>query len=278
MESHETLLKAVFRVFLVGSLVFYIYPLIFTLFTSLKTIEEFYENVWALPARFAAGNYANAFITGKIGEYFWNSLVIAVITLLLAMMLGIFAAYALARLNVPLGNAIVAVLLIIQILPTESMILPLYMFMSNLNLLNVPYVPMILAYLGWVLPVTVVILRIFFKSLPVELLESARIDGSGELNTMFRIVMPLTGGAIATCIVLDFNFIWGELMWAQLATLTTDRGIPLTVGLLNFQGQYRTDWVTMAAAICMILFPLFVLFLFLQKYLVKSLTVGSIKG
>lgn len=278
MKDPEAGMKIVFRIFLIAFVIINIYPLLFTLFTSLKTTEDFYANIWSLPRRLLVDNYVQAFVEGHIGQYFFNSLVIAAVTLILSTLLGVFAAYALARLHVPFSGTIVAVLLIVQILPTESMILPLYMFMSKLGLLGIRYAPIILAYLGWVLPGTIVILRSFFLTIPGEVLESARIDGSGEINTMLRIVMPLTGGAIATCTVLSFSFIWGELMWAQLATLTTDKGLPLTVGLLNFQGQYQTDWGVLTAAICMILTPLFVLFIFLQKYFVQGLTAGSVKG
>ncbi|MBB6732096.1 carbohydrate ABC transporter permease [Cohnella sp. CBP 2801] len=278
LKDPEATMRLIFRILLIGFVVVNLYPLLFTLFTSLKTTEEFYENVWSLPHRLFTDNYAQAFVEGHIGEYFFNSLLIACVTLALATIFGAFAAYALARLHVPFGAAIVALMLLVQILPTESMILPLYMFMSKIGLMGTRFVPIILAYLGWVLPTTIVVLRSFILTIPAEVLESARIDGSGEIHTMFRIIMPLTGGAIATCTILNFSYIWGELMWAQLATLTTDKGVPLTVGLLNFQGQYQTNWGVLTAAICIILIPLFVLFLFLQKYFVQGLTTGSVKG
>ena len=144
--------------------------------------------------------------------------------------------------------------------------------------MNIVYFPISFAYIGWLMPATIVILKNFFQTIPAELLESARIDGSSELNTMFRIILPLAKGAVATCIVLNFCFVWGELMWAQITTLTSDRGIPLTVGLLSFQGQYTTDWGLMTAAICMILIPLFITFIFTQKYFVEGLTSGAVKG
>ncbi|RED55024.1 carbohydrate ABC transporter permease [Cohnella phaseoli] len=266
------------RAVLVCLAVVNLYPLLFTLMTSLKTSEQFFTDIWAFPREFLVDNYVQAFEIGRIGEYFYNSVVIALVTLAMVTVVAAFAAYALARLRVPFGGAIVGLLLIIQILPTESMILPLYMMMSKLKLLGVTYVPVTFAYVGWLLPGTIVILRNFFLSIPSELLESARMDGSGEISTMFRIAFPLTGGAIATCTVLNFCFVWGELLWAQISTLTTEKGLPLTVGLINFQGQYATDWGLMTAAICMILFPLFLLFMFLQKYFVQGLTSGAVKG
>ena len=118
----------------------------------------------------------------------------------------------------------------------------------------------------------------FFDTIPKELLEAARIDGSGEIRNLFTIVLPLMKGALSTCIVMNFTFIWGELMWAKTATLTTDKGLPLTVGLMSFKGEYGTQWSLMCAAICMIVIPLYLVFLFLQKYFVSSMTAGSVKG
>jgi len=268
----------VIRIFLLLFAATSIYPLIFTLSTSLKTRDEFLNNLWALPSRLQFQNYVEAFKIGRIGEYFVNSVVIAVISLFVGTVLATFAAYALARLRVPFAGALVGLLFVLMILPGESMIIPLYMIMSKLKMFQIIYLPIIIAYVGWLLPGTIVILRNFFMSIPNELLESARMDGCGELSTMFRIVFPLSGGAIATCTVFNFGFVWGELMWAQIATLTTEKGIPLSVGLINFQGQFTTDWGLMTAGICMVLLPLILLVTFLQKYFVQGLTAGAVKG
>lgn len=255
-----------------------LYPVLFIIFTSLKTSEEFYGNLWSLPGQFRYENYIEAFKTARLGDYLGNSVIIAVLSLFTGSVLGTFAAYSLARLRVPFAGAIVAFLFLLQILPGESMIIPLYIMMAKLELFKVIYLPIVLAYLGWMLPGTIVILWNFFRSIPDELLEAARIDGSSELSTMFRIVLPLAGGAVATCTVFNFGFVWGELMWAQIATLTTERGIPISVGLINFQGQYTTNWTLMSAGMLMVLLPLILLFIFLQKYFIQGLTAGAVKG
>ncbi|MEH7096485.1 carbohydrate ABC transporter permease [Neobacillus vireti] len=255
-----------------------IYPVLFTISTSFKTTEEFYSNLWSFPTKFHIENYVEAFKVGHLGEYLVNSVVIAVATLFTVTVLATFAAYALARLRVPFARAIVGLLFILMILPAESMVIPLYMVMAKIKLINVTYLPIIIAYVGWLLPGSIVILYNFFRTIPEELIESARMDGCGELNLLFRIVFPLSGGAVATCTVFNFGFVWGELMWAQTATLTSDKGIPLSVGLINFQGQFTTDWGLMTAGICIILLPLILLFIFLQRYFVQGLSAGAIKG
>lgn len=255
-----------------------VFPLIFAVLTSLKNNQEFYKNIWALPETLKIENYFTAIIAGKIGEYAVNSIVISAVSLFLVLLLAILAAYALSRMNIPGATMLLVGLILIQILPTESLIIPEYMIVSRLGLLKTKYWAMILPYVGWMLPGTIVILANFFKTIPMELIEAARIDGASEFKTMTRIIAPLMKSSIATCLVFDFCFVWGELMWAQIATLVKEEGIPLTIGLLNFKGLYSTDWGATAAAICIITLPLYVLFLFTQKYFIEGLTAGSVKG
>lgn len=255
-----------------------VFPLIFAVLTSLKNNQEFYKNIWALPEALKIENYFTAIIDGKIGEYAVNSIVISAVSLFLVLLLAILAAYALSRMNIPGATMLLVGLILIQILPTESLIIPEYMIVSRLGLLKTKYWAMILPYVGWMLPGTIVILANFFKTIPMELIEAARIDGASEFKTMTRIIAPLMKSSIATCLVFDFCFVWGELMWAQIATLVKEEGIPLTIGLLNFKGLYSTDWGATAAAICIITLPLYVLFLFTQKYFIEGLTAGSVKG
>lgn len=276
--SGKTLFGVLVRVLILAMVIVWIYPVLFSLLTSFKSLDEFFANIWAFPQKIGLDNYILAFSQGHIGDYFVNSLVIAAVSLVAIEVISVMAAYALARLHVPCTGLIIMLCFAIQLLPTETIIIPLYMMMSRLGLLRMIYIPIILAYVGWSIPGTTVILKIFFDTVPKELLEAARIDGSGEVRNMFTIVLPLMKGALSTCIVMNFTFIWGELMWAKTATLTTSRGIPLTVGLLNFKGEYGTNWPLMCAAICMIIIPLYLVFLFLQKYFVSSMTAGSVKG
>jgi ABC-type glycerol-3-phosphate transport system permease component len=256
----------------------YFIPVLFSLSTSFKSLGEFYRNIWGLPEKFRFDNYVKAFTTGRIGEYFMSSVIIAAFSLVLIQICSLFMGYALARLQIPYANIILMALLAIQVLPTESEIVPLYIMFTRAGLFKIPYWGIILAYVGWSVPGTTIIMKNFFDTIPAELMESARIDGCGELKTMVRIILPLMKSAVATCFVFNFNFVWGELMWAQIATAVTDKGIPLTIGLLTFRGTYGTQWPLLSAAICMVMIPLFAAFLFTQKYFVAGLTAGGIKG
>lgn len=268
----------IFRVILIFLGIIFVYPLIFSLQTSLKTMNEFYMDMWSLPVNFRFSNYATAWDVGRIGEYFLNSIIISVVTIFFIETFAIMASYSLSRLHIPGVEWIILFFFLIQMLPTETIISPVYLMMSRLKLLKIPYLPIIIGYVGWSLPGTITIMKNYFDTVPKDLLEAARIDGAGEVATMFKIVLPLMKSALATCIIFNFTAAWGELMWARTATMTTDKGIPLTVGLLNFQGTYGTDWPLLCAGIIVITVPLYLLFLFLQKYFVASLTAGGVKG
>lgn len=276
--TEDRTIKLILRLLLLCFSVVYIYPVIFAVITSLKTLPEFYTDIWALPKKFLYGNYIEAFFTGKIGEYFLNSVIIAVCSILAIQVISTMAAYALTRLRVPHTNLILLILFALQILPTETIIIPLYVEMSKIGFLRMQYVPIIIAYVGWSIPGSAIILKNFFETVPKELLEAARIDGSGEVKSLFLIVLPLMKSAVCTVSIMNFNFVWGELMWAQIATLLTDKGLPLTVGLLNFKGQISTNWPQLCAAICIVILPLYLIFLLMQKYFIAGLTAGGVKG
>lgn len=266
------------RVVMIFFLSIFLVPILFSISTSLKTQADFYRNIWGFPKILVFSNYVQAFVIGKIGVYFFNSVIISLFALLIIQICCLLLAYALARLHIPFANLILFFLLIIQILPTESQIVPLYIIFSKAGLFKIRYWGIILAYVGWSVPGTSIIMVNFFKTIPAELMESARIDGSGELRTLVQIVIPLMKSVMATCFIFNFNYVWGEMMWAQIATAVTDKGIPLTIGLLNFRGTYSTNWPMLTSAICMVMIPLFAAFLFTQKYFIAGLTAGSVKG
>ncbi len=268
----------IFRAILTVMGITYVFPLIYSFVTSFKTMNEFYGNIWGLPQNLLFGNYADAWVAGRIGEYFINSVIISVTTIFFIELFAIMASYALSRLHIPFVEGIIMFFFVIQMLPSETMISPVYLMMAKLQIMRIPYLPIILGNLGWSLPGTIIIMKNYFDTVPRDLLEAARIDGAGEVTSMFHIVLPLMKGALATCIIFNFTAVWGEMMWAKTATMTVDKGIPLTVGLLNFKGSYGTNWPLLCAAIIIITIPLYLLFLFLQKYFVASLTAGGVKG
>lgn len=253
------------------------YPIIFVMITAVKSTKEFYTNVWSLPHHYAWSNFYDAWVTAHIGQYFLTSLIVVFVSVLLIVILGALAGYALARLNIPYAEVITFLFISTLMLPSESVIMPLYLMMSKLGWIG-GYETLIIPYIGWGLPITIYILKNFFSTIPKELLESARMDGSGETRTFVQIIVPLMLPAIATVSIFNLVSFWGELIWAN-TTLSVSSSIrTLPMGVLAFQSQFATDWGPLSASMCIVLIPLIVFFMFVQKYFIQGITGGSVKG
>lgn len=265
------------RIIAVAYVVLIIYPIIFVLNTSFKLSQEFYKNVWGFPMQFTFSNYPEAWARGGIGMAFINSIAIVGSTVLCILVFGAMAGYALARLKVPCANMIMLLLVGLTMFPSESVLMPVYITMSKMRLIG-GRLSLIIPYIGWGLPITIYIFRDFFFTVPIEMLESARIDGCTETQAFIRIITPLMLPAIATCAIFNFVNYWGELLWATVALSSQSTLRTISMGVVEFKGQFSTDWGAMSASICIVLIPLVVFFLFTQKYFIRGLTAGSIKG
>jgi raffinose/stachyose/melibiose transport system permease protein len=254
-----------------------VYPVLFVVLTSLKPTEEFYKNIWGLPTTFAWSNYTTAWTKGNIDSAFITSIFVVVTTVVIVLLLGAMAGYALARLEIPKAGVITLAIVATTLLPTESVLIPEYLLTSNFNLVGT-LPALIISYSGWGLPITIYVFRGFFLTIPKELIESARIDGAGEFTTFFKIIVPLMLPAIATNAILNFVGWWGELLWA-LVVLSGQADIrTLPFALVEFNGQFSTNWGPLSAGIVIVITPLIAFFLFTQKYFINGLTGGGVKG
>lgn len=268
---------SVSRLLVIFYVLLLIYPVSFVVLTSLKSTNEFYTNIWGLPRSYEWSNYVRAWVEGRIGDAFFNSVFIVTISVIGILTLGTLAGYALARLEIPYANVIAVGLVLMTLIPTESVLVPAYLLTIRLGLVGTR-AGLILPYIGWSLPLTIFLFRGFFMSIPSELIEAARIDGASELRIFFRIALPLMLPALATTAILSFVGLWGELLWA-LIVLSTQAAIrTLPFSLVEFRGQFATDWGPLSAAICIILLPLVIFFFFTQKYFIQGLTAGAVKG
>jgi ABC-type glycerol-3-phosphate transport system permease component len=254
-----------------------IYPTIFVILTSLKSTNEFYTNVWGFPQTVVWSNYVTAWTNGGLGNAFLHSIFVVSITVVGGVTFGALAGYALARLEIPYANVIATVLVMMTLIPTESVLIPEYIMTSKLGMIG-SHLGLIIPYIGWGLPLTIYLFRSFFLTLPSELIEAARIDGAGELRTFFSIVVPLMTPAIATTAILIFVGTWGELLWAMLALSNQSAIRTLPFSMLEFKGQFSTNWGPLSAGVNIVVLPLIIFFLFTQKYFVRGLASGAVKG
>ena len=252
-----------------------LYPLAWSVMTSLKTLNEMYLRPLAYPARPILQNYVNAWQQG-ISRYLLNSTIVSVATVLGTLFLGSLAAYGFARFQFKGKMFLFYLILGGLTLAGETALLPLFRLLQKVHLYDT-YSAMIFPYIAFRLPFVTFLIRSYFISFPVEVEEAARIDGLGSFSILMRIVLPLSKPILASAAIMTLLFSWNEFLFAlvfiQKLSLKT-----IPVGLIAFRGQLRTDYVGIMAGVVLSMIPIIVLFLFLQKSFIRGLTAGSAKG
>lgn len=205
-----------------------------------------------------------------------NSLLVALTTTAISLVIGSLAAYALARLRLPFRNAVFFGVLSVRMIPEISLVIPLYIIAARLSILNKPIV-LILTYLSFALPFTIWMLTTFFETVPEELEDAALIDGSSRLNTLFRVVIPVAAPGIISTALFTFLLAWDEFFFALIFTSTVAaKTVP--VAIAEFTGRYAVDITAMMTGGILAALPPVVLALIFQRFIVSGLSAGAVKG
>jgi arabinogalactan oligomer/maltooligosaccharide transport system permease protein len=221
-------------------------------------------------------NYFVIFSQKPFLQWIYNSLVITVTTSLIGVMLSATAAYAFSRYRFPGRKSGLMFLMMTQMIPAAMLILPIYLILTQMNLLNT-YAGMVIAYSVTTLPFSIWVLKGYFDSVPRSLEESARIDGCSELGAFYRVLLPLSTPSLAIVFLFNFTQAWNEYIIASTVIRSPElRTWPL--GLFEFQGNFNSEWGLFAAGSVVISVPVVLLFLYSSKYMVSGLTVGGVKG
>jgi multiple sugar transport system permease protein len=266
--------------FVVGLVIFiiFLFPLYWMLVTALKTQVEIFEvptPLWPRNLTLEAFQKQLSASSDTL-RGFKNSLIISVGAMLIATVLSIPAAYGLARFRFKMKKAFILTFLITQMLPSTLVLTSLYIAFSGMQLLNNYFAP-ILADATIGLPFSVIILRSYFVSIPKELDEAAEIDGCGPLNSFFRIMLPIARPGVVVAAVFSFVYAWGDLIYG-LTFMTDPTMRPITSSIYNYVQQYQTLWNSTMAFGIIAIFPVILIFIFMQKYIVSGLTNGAIKA
>ncbi|WP_250443276.1 carbohydrate ABC transporter permease [Actinotalea sp. C106] len=256
-----------------------VYPLVWLVLGSLKTQPEFLNNAtFALPENWAnVDNYVTAITDGNLGVYARNSVLAVFPALALTILLGVAAGFAL-EVMVWKGRATTLLLFLAGIMvPGQMILLPLFTIYFEVGLTGSLW-PLIITYSAIGLPLTVFLMATFFRGVPREIFEAATLDGANIFRMFFSVGLPLVRNAIFTVALVQFFFIWNDLLIALTFT-NRDELRTIQVGLLNFRGQFgQVDYGPTFAAICLNVFGTLAVYLFLNQRVMKGLTAGSVKG
>jgi ABC-type glycerol-3-phosphate transport system permease component len=250
-------------------------PLYFLIDNSFKTTAQYAASPLALPSPFTIAPYRSALEGQGIARLFLNSAVISVSSVALATVFGALAAFALAKLEFRGRSWGLRLILPLMVVPPIALIVPQFQVFNSLGLIGNP-ASVILIYVGIMLPFTVYLLRNFFLSFPDELIESATLDGTGTLGVFARIVLPLSGPALLTSVIVNFVFAWNELL-ISLVFLQSDTSRTLVVGLTIFQSRLSLNVPVLMAGLTVASIPVLLVYLFGQRFLVRGLLSGSSK-
>ncbi|HEY0756005.1 MAG TPA: carbohydrate ABC transporter permease [Ktedonobacteraceae bacterium] len=255
-------------------------PFYWTAITSIKVDSEINASPPTLfPQSFTTANYYGAFVSVQpaFAKDLLNSTIVAILTTLLSLLFGSICAYAIARMKFRGKGGVLAVILSVQMFPLIALVGPLFVFFTDtINVYNT-YVALIIPYLVISLPITVYFLTSFFRELPPDLEEAARMDGCSRIGTLWRIILPLAAPGVFTTAILSFITVWNDFLFGL--TMTADSTAQtVTVAIPLFNGEHLIAFGEVSAAAIIVTVPLVIMVLFLQRRIVSGLTAGAVKG
>jgi multiple sugar transport system permease protein len=255
----------------------FLFPLYWMITTSLKPPGS----AFLAPTLFPKNISLNAYVVKNahgipLGIYFRNSAIISLGTTLMTILLGIPAAYSLARTKSKFTGILLLVFLVAQMMPSSLVLTPLFIIFNKLHLINT-YLSAIFADLTITIPFTVVILRTYFKDIPASLEEAGIIDGCGPMGVFLRIMVPICYPGIIVSAVMSLFMAWGDMIFS-LTFLNQERLKPLSLILYNAMGELGVRWEILMAYATIVVAPIVVLFVIAQKYMVSGLSAGAVKG
>lgn len=249
-----------------------LFPFLWMLSSSFKTQVD----IIAWPPKFIFSptlqNYQKVFGEQDFVKYFMNSTIVGVLSVGLSLVLGLPAAYSISRYT---QRKLAVFILLARLMPGISFLMPWYVIFSRLNLMDT-YVALILSHMLIALPIVVWIMSTYFNSIPVEMEESAMVDGATRQYAFWAIILPMSGPGVITAATLSFIFSWNNFMFSQVLSMEKTKTLPIAV--YNFVSYAEVDWGGVMAAAVAIMAPAIVLTMIFQKFVVKGLTMGAVKG
>ncbi len=251
---------------------FYIGPIAMLVVTAFKTLTEFFQNPIGAPEAWIFSNFTDAWELANFPSYLLNTAVYAFVATAIFVLTSLFVAFPVARGYFKGSKKILTMYVVALFLPPA--LIPQFQLILSLGVYNTRpgYILLFL-----VNPIGMLILVNYMKSIPRELDEAAAVDGASYVHFVFKIIFPLIRPAVATVTVLHAIGIWNQIVLPTIY-LTSESLYPITRGLIVFEGVYGSNWPALAAAVLMLMIPMLLLYIILQRYIISGLTAGSVKG
>ncbi|GAA0136389.1 carbohydrate ABC transporter permease [Paenibacillus sp. YSY-4.3] len=269
--------RIIFEIFMVIFSLLFLYPLFLTIINSLKSFSEVMTDVIALPKSLAFENYSYVWKYINYPRLFLNNTVITVLGLAGIVLISSIAAYKLARTKSKMSNLIYFLVIMPMLIPFQSIMLSVLQMAKNFHLSDSTWGLGIL-YWGFGAPLAMFIYHGFVKGIPNEIDESATIDGASGFRLFFRVIFPLLKSVTTTIIIIDVMWIWNDFLLPLLMVNGSPSTKTLTLAAYTFVGQYTSDWQYAMTAMVMAVLPSIIVFMFLQKHIVKGVVAGAVKG
>lgn len=268
--------KIAIYIFLIVLAFIYLAPLVWMLFVSVKDNAEIFSSPFALPQRIQWENYTFAWTAGFLGKATLNSAIVCIVTLILSMIIGSMAAFAIARMRWKFAKLMMTYFMIGMMVPVHCVLIPLFKTFSAMGLYN-SLLGLIIPYTTFSLPITIFIMTGFFENMPRELFEAACIDGCSIYKCFTTIALPLSKTGLFVTGLMSFVANWNELLLAMVF-ISDDTKKTLPVSLSKFVGPYNTNYVQMFAAIIIAIIPTIIVYCCFSNQIVDGLTAGAVKG
>ncbi|MDU4694857.1 MULTISPECIES: carbohydrate ABC transporter permease [Paenibacillus] len=257
--------------------ILFLYPLFLTIINSLKSFSEVMTDVIALPKKLAFENYSYVWEFINYPRLFLNNAVITILGLAGIVLISSIAAYKLARTKSKASSIIYFICIMPMLIPFQSIMLTVLQMAKNFHLSDSTWGLGIL-YWGFGAPLALFIYHGFVKGIPKEIDESATIDGASGFRLFFSVIFPLLKSVTTTIIIIDVMWIWNDFLLPLLMVNGSPATKTLTLAAYTFVGQYTSDWQYAMTAMVMAVLPSIIVFIFLQKYIVKGVVAGAVKG
>jgi multiple sugar transport system permease protein len=263
-------------VFLTVLAALWLIPIFAALITAVRTMDDISINgFWSVPQVITLNNFVEAWGSARVSQYLMSSFIVTIPSLFGMLFLSSLTAYALARFRFRLNLPIYFMFVAGTMLPFQILLLPVFLLVKSLSLYNT-YFALIAIHTTFQMGFCVLVLRNFMRTVPSEIFEAARVDGCSEFKIYWRIMLPLSLPAMASLATLEFTWVFNDYIWA-LILVSKQELLPVTAGLATLRGQYTTDWPVITAGALLSTIPTLIVFVFLQRYFIQGLTLGSNK-